>query len=128
MEEPWTSGLQAIVEEDQAFVVWWGTSIECTSAFTRLRREGILRDTDEDQARLLLECLATVWTEIQPTHEVREQTQTRATSCLDQELRQAADREGILSPVAERFWGWGLPEVNGFLPEMYALTTSNASV
>lgn len=131
LEEPWTSDLQAIAEEDQALVVWWGTPIECTSAFARLRREGVLRDTDEDQARFLLERLATVWTEIQPTHAVREQAKRalrlhplraadalqlaaalvwtqgqpsgHAFVCLDRRLRQAAHREGfLLLPVAER--------------------------
>lgn len=131
LEEPWTSDLQAIAEEDQALVVWWGTPIECTSAFARLRREGVLRDTDEDQAGFLLERLATVWTEIQPTHAVREQAKRalrlhplraadalqlaaalvwtqgqpsgHAFVCLDRRLRQAAHREGfLLLPVAER--------------------------
>lgn len=131
LEEPWTSDLQAIAEADQALVVWWGTPIECTSAFARLRRAGVLQDTDEDQARVLLERLATVWTEIQPTHEVREQakralrlhplraadalqlaaalvwTQGRPSGyvfvCLDRRLRQAAHREGfLLLPGAER--------------------------
>ena len=131
LEEPWTSDLRAIAAEDQALVVWWGTPIECTSAFARLRREGGLRDTDEDQAYLLLERLATVWTEIRPTHEVREQakralrlhplraadalqlaaalvwTQGQSSGhafvCLDRRLRQAARREGfLLSPVTER--------------------------
>ena len=40
---------------------------------SRLRRETTLSESEEEQARLVLRALQDVWTEVEPTHAVREQ-------------------------------------------------------
>ncbi|MEE8292728.1 MAG: type II toxin-antitoxin system VapC family toxin [Candidatus Tectomicrobia bacterium] len=131
LEEPRTPLLKKVSEEDEAIVVWWGTPVECYSAFARLRREGVLSADDEDQACYILGRLATAWTEVEPSQEVREQAQrvlrlhpVRAADalqlaaalvwvqgqpfgqhfvCLDRRLREAAQREGFLIfPASEQ--------------------------
>ncbi len=75
LKEPQTASLREILKKDQHIVVWWGTSIECYSALARLRRDGSLDDTSEEQARNILRLLANAWTEVEPTEQVRETTE-----------------------------------------------------
>ncbi|MBI2564277.1 MAG: type II toxin-antitoxin system VapC family toxin [candidate division NC10 bacterium] len=110
-------------EQDEAIVVWWTTPLECYSAFARRRRDEILTRAQEDQARQAVLRLAANWTEVQPSHQVREAAgralllhPLRAADalqlaaalvwaggrvthhefvCLDQRLREAAQREGF---------------------------------
>ncbi len=111
-------------------IVWWGSVVECWSAFARLRREGLFGTRDEEQARALLAHLTTAWTEVLPNQAVRDHTARtlqlhplRAADalqlavalvwvqgqpvgqpfvCLDHRLRAAAQREGfLLVPSAE---------------------------
>jgi len=123
LNEPRTALLRKATEEDPAIVAWWGTPVECCSAFARLRRDGILTRAGEDQARQVLARLAAAWTEIQPGRDVREGAaralllhplragdslqlaaallwaRGRGTPghfvCLDHRLRDAAHREGF---------------------------------
>jgi predicted nucleic acid-binding protein len=123
LEEPRTPVLRNIVEQDGAVAAWWATPIECFSAFARLRREGIMTRTGEDQARQVLMQLAAQWTEIQPSREIRDRAGrllllhplraadslqlaaalTWATDhateqhfvCLDERLGEAAQHEGF---------------------------------
>lgn len=71
VEQPDSRTVRALLEEDRAMAVWWGSPIECWSAFARLRREGLLRVDEEDSARSLLRTLQDAWTEILPGEEVR---------------------------------------------------------
>lgn len=124
LNEPRTARLRKVTEENPAIVAWWGTPVECYSAFARLRRDGILTRADEDQAGHVLTRLAAAWTEIQPGRDIREGAarvlllhplragdslqlaaallwaRGRGTPghfvCLDQRLRDAAQREGFL--------------------------------
>jgi len=112
-----------MVVEDVAIVVWWTTPVECCSAFARRRRDNILTRAQEDQARHTVLRLAAEWTEVQPSHQVREAAgrvlllhplraadalqlgaalvwaDGRGTGhdfvCLDPRLREAAQREGF---------------------------------
>lgn len=43
IEEPQTDIVRNIIRKDGAIVVWWGSLIECYSAFARLRRESYLK-------------------------------------------------------------------------------------
>ncbi len=123
LEEPKTSILRGLVENDAAIVAWWGSLLECFSAFARLRRDNILKPTDEDRLRKRLEMLSDVWTEIQPGKMVQEiaarlllshplsaadslqlaaailwaEKHPRGQSfvCLDNRLRMAARKEGF---------------------------------
>lgn len=123
LKEPLTPLMKKTSEEDESVVAWWGTPVECWSAFARLRREGILDAEAEEQARRLLSSLASVWTEIQAGSEIRSNAARvlllhplRAADslqlaaalswargrtagydfvCLDRRLREAARREGF---------------------------------
>jgi predicted nucleic acid-binding protein len=124
LQEPQTIVLKKLVEGDGAIAAWWATPIECYSALARLRREAILSSVEEDQARKLIGMLMIQWTEVTPSVVVREGA-TRALLlhplraadalqlaaaliwarrqpaghhfvCLDQRLREAAQREGFL--------------------------------
>ena len=124
LEEPWSTFLRQILAEDGLMIVWWGSVVECWSAFARLRREGLFNTSDEEQARAILARLATAWTGVLPSQAVREHTARtlhwhplRAADalqlaaalvwgqgqpsgqpfvCLDHRLRAAAQREGFL--------------------------------
>jgi predicted nucleic acid-binding protein len=123
LKEPLSSVMKKTAEEDEALVAWWGTPVECWSAFARWRRDGELEPDGEEQARRLLSLLAERWTEIQAGNEVRENAarvlllhplraadalqlsaalawaRGHATGhdfvCLDRRLRDAARREGF---------------------------------
>jgi len=124
LREPATPRLRRIAEDDGALVAWWGTPVECYSAFARLRRDGILSPSNEERARGVLSRLTEEWTEIEPSREVRESAgrvlllhplraadslqlaaallwaRSRAAGhdfvCLDERLREAASREGFV--------------------------------
>ncbi len=123
LEEPESSALRKIAQGDEAIVAWWGTPVECYSTFARLRREGILTSAAEDQARAVVPRIGAAWTEIQPSGAVRDgagralllhpvraadslqlaaalvwaagQPSGHSFVCLDQRLREAAQREGF---------------------------------
>ncbi len=61
-----------ILRADQSIVVWWGTILECVSAFARRRREGVLDAEGEASAQTVLAGLATSWTEVSPSSPVRD--------------------------------------------------------
>ncbi len=61
-----------LLKDDLDVVAWWGSTIECWSAFARLRREGFMGIDDEDAARSLLAALQQSWIEIVPSEEVRD--------------------------------------------------------
>lgn len=129
VQEPRTTQLRALAREDSSLVVWWGTLIECGSAFARQRRGGGLSANGEEQALRALEALALEWTEVVPSLELRDQAMRlvrihpvgagdalqlaaawiwadrnpRAHSLvsLDKRLREAARREGFTLVPAE---------------------------
>jgi predicted nucleic acid-binding protein len=73
VEDPSTPLIRKLAQEDGAIAAWWGTVVECHSAFSRLRRQGDLEASDVDRAGHLLDRLAEEWTEIVPGREVRDQ-------------------------------------------------------
>lgn len=123
VNEPLTLRVRALIDEDAALVAWWGTPIECCSAFARLRRGAVLTRNDEEQAKQVLLRLASDWTEVEPGNQVRDyairalllhplrapdslqlaaallwtrgQPQSHHFVCLDERLRDAAQREGF---------------------------------
>jgi len=121
--ESHTEDLTKLLRGDSMMAVWWGTPVECCSAFARLRREGILDGESEEVARQPLRMLEQSWTEIRPGKQVRDQA-IRSISvhdlkaadalqlaagiiwtgnsprgysyvCLDRSLRTAAQKEGF---------------------------------
>jgi uncharacterized protein len=67
------SGLvRPLLAEDPGIAAWWGTPLECGSAATRLRREGVLTPQEEAEVLSLLDRLRAGWLEILPSQEVRD--------------------------------------------------------
>ncbi len=71
LDQPASPQAKAFLQEDPAIVVWWGSTVECWSAFARLRRDRVITQDEEDLARTHLETLERSWVEIHPTGEVR---------------------------------------------------------
>ena len=122
-EEPTSPVLNELLTEDKDMAVWWGTWIECSVTASRLRREGFLDESGQEETRAVLDDLATNWLEVAPTNELRllamlvsknhplkaaDCLQLAASLrwcegntgdanfvCLDNRLRQAADDEGF---------------------------------
>ena len=57
---------------DPAMVAWWGTPVECCSALACLQREGHLDRQAVSRAVRFLDSLRAGWSEILPSHQVRE--------------------------------------------------------
>ena len=72
IDEPRTEIVREIVKKDASIVVWWGSVIECCSAFARLRRDGLLIDEEEEQVRDVIDALSAVWTEMEPAEDIRD--------------------------------------------------------
>lgn len=72
VDQPGTPSARELLEEDSGLVAWWGTPVECCSAFARLRREDLLTEAMEGSARELLHELTQAWTEVQPGRQLRE--------------------------------------------------------
>jgi predicted nucleic acid-binding protein len=109
--------------DDPMITVWWGTPVECCSAFARLRREGVFDVRAEQNARAPLRELMKVWAETRPSEDIREQAirlisvhplrsadslqlaaaimwagrnpKDHTFVCLDERLREAAHKEGF---------------------------------
>jgi predicted nucleic acid-binding protein len=66
-----TNELLASAARDPVMCVWWATEVECTSALSRLEREGAMTEGAIATAFERLDCLAESWNEVQPTAAVR---------------------------------------------------------
>ena len=73
VEQPATVDAQRHFREDPEMVVWWGTPIECASAFARQRREEEIRPEVERELVRRLEALRDGWFEVTPGDRVRDQ-------------------------------------------------------
>lgn len=116
--------LKRFIKADEDLVVWWATKIECLSALSRRRREGTLSAEAELKAKAILTALSTEWSEVQHSEPVRlraerllaihplrsadafqlaaaliwaqESPEGFEIVCLDQNLREAAHKEGFM--------------------------------
>ncbi len=70
--EPQSKTVENIAKEDNALVVWWGSTVECHSAFYRLQHNGVLRSEENEELGKILASLAGVWTEIEPCEDIRD--------------------------------------------------------
>jgi predicted nucleic acid-binding protein len=123
IDEPFTGTVRTIAEEDEGLVAWWGTPVECCSAFARYRRENKISVDEERVFRSLVNTLAESWIEISPSEEARslasrlllrhplraadslqlaaaviwadKQPEGFEFVCLDKRLREAAQAEGF---------------------------------
>jgi hypothetical protein len=71
LKERASEAVKGLMKDDEDFVVWWTTYIECLSALCRRQREGALTSGDAGKARAVLSALAAAWSEVQPTEMVR---------------------------------------------------------
>ena len=67
-----TRRLQTLAAEDTAMLVWWGSTVECTSALARLERDGALNVRAMALALERLRQLSAGWHEVDPSDEIRE--------------------------------------------------------
>lgn len=107
--------------DDSSIVVWWGTSIECVSALSRLEREAKVSSNEAEAVLQRLRALRVTWREVQPSasikaiaervlrlHPLRAQDAQQLAACimigsdqrvefitLDARLRTAALKEGL---------------------------------
>ena len=123
LKEKTSQAMKGLMKDDEDILVWWTTRIECLSALSRRQREGVLPSGDEAQARSVLSALAATWSEVQPTETVRLRAERLLSIhplrvadalqlasaliwaqetprgldfvCLDQNLREAALKEGF---------------------------------
>lgn len=132
ISEPFSETVRAIAQEDEGIVAWWGTPIECCSAFARYRRENNISMDEERAFRGLVNSLAESWNEIIPSEEARilasrlllkyplraadslqlaaaviwsgYQQENYEFVCLDKRLRDAAQAEGFkVLPAQKEF-------------------------
>ena len=89
-------------------VVWRGTLLECRSAFARLRREGHLSLSREDEVLDLLATLSSCWAEISPSEEIC----TIAGAFLRRHPLRAADS---LQLAAALIWADKVPRGHSFV-------------
>ena len=132
VEEQRSEIIKAITIDDGELAAWWGTAIECCSAFARIRRENIISLDDEQMLRSKLDILAGYWCEISPSEEVKilarrlllrhplsatDSLQLAAAIvwsgnrpegfefvCLDKRLREAAQVEGFIVLPSQRIF------------------------
>ena len=123
VKEQRSSEMEKLVRSDPSLIVWWGTTVECFSAFARLRRERVINTKQEQEIRGRLLSLRESWTEIQPSNDVRSLAQQlllvhslsaadclqlaaallwtdklpsgHSFACLDSKLAEAALKEGF---------------------------------
>lgn len=108
IEEPHSEIVRQLALDDGELAFWWGTPVECSSSFARLRREGIISGNDEQQVRHLVDQLAQSSTEVSPSEEVR----TTARRLLLRHPLRAAD---ALQLAAALVWAVHKPDDLGFV-------------
>jgi uncharacterized protein len=118
-----TSAFGSAAMRNRSITVWWGTSVEVTSAFARLLREGEIGSRSFRMAMARLAKLRGMWIEVQPAEPVRDlaealvqrhplraadamqlaaaliwskrQPRSRSFVCFDGRLAEAAVKEGF---------------------------------
>ena len=71
VDEQHSEIVKEIAKKDGELAAWWGTTIECSSAFARIRRENRISLDEEHLLRSKLDILAGYWGEISPSEEVK---------------------------------------------------------
>ncbi len=87
IEQPASSAARALARARPSVAYWWGSVVECWSAFARLRREGVITREVEARTRSRLQTFLAQGIEILPSEEVR----VRAGALLQRHDLWAAD-------------------------------------
>ncbi len=103
VEEPATEAMCALARSESDMIVWWGTPTECLSAIARRERDSTLSLAAADQARSLLNVLATHWSEVL----AGEQLRSRAAALLLRHPLRTADAFQLAAALT---WSRGHPE------------------
>jgi predicted nucleic acid-binding protein len=69
--QPASATIENALRDRSPVAIWWGSIVECWSAFARLRREGVIRPDEETQARERLEEFRRRSDEVAPSEEIR---------------------------------------------------------
>jgi predicted nucleic acid-binding protein len=123
LTESSSEDIKRVAKSDGDIVVWWATRVECLSALARRRREGTLSSDADIKSKAVLSVMAAEWSEVLPSERIRQRAERlllthplRAADafqlaaaliwaeeapqglevvCLDQNLREAALKEGF---------------------------------
>jgi predicted nucleic acid-binding protein len=123
LTESSSEDVKRVVRSDEDIIVWWATRVECLSALARRRREGTLSSDADIKSKAVLSAMAAEWSEVLPGERIRQRAERlllthplRAADafqlaaaliwaeeapqglevvCLDQNLREAALKEGF---------------------------------
>ena len=71
LEQEATANLRAIISQDDAMVIWWGSKVEAASGVARLVRAAELSEPSASTLLRQIEAFAAGAYEVQPTEEVR---------------------------------------------------------
>ncbi len=108
IQEPETTRVKRLAEDDPAIAVWWATRTECVSAIARLRRAATLDAPDEVRTKRLLLQLSASWTEIAPAQRLRD----RVERLLSVHAIRAADAFQLAAALV---WSRGRTTGRGFV-------------
>jgi predicted nucleic acid-binding protein len=72
LDEAYSARMIGLYRADPVVVTWWGSEIECASAFARLEREGALTPAVMSEALDRLKGLRGAWHEVQPSQLLRD--------------------------------------------------------
>src|SRR4030043_1988573 len=75
LKEQMSETVKRLIKADEDLVVWWATRVECLSALSRRRREGVLNTESEFKAKIILSTLSAEWSEVQPSELVRQRVE-----------------------------------------------------
>lgn len=107
VEEVHTTDAQRVLREDREMIVWWGSAVECSSALSRLEREGVLSGTRLQRSRDALRELRSRWSEVEPSDRLRE-------SAIRAVMRHPLRAADAFQLAAALEWVDGQPEGKGF--------------
>jgi uncharacterized protein len=108
IREQTSDRLKELFRRDPEVALWWGTPIECASAFARLQREGRLMRSGVRDALEALDELRALAFEIQPLTEVR----ARAIRLVSVHSLRAGDALQLAAALA---WCRERPQKVGFV-------------
>lgn len=72
VDEASSTRLTELYRADPAVITWWGSEIECVSAFARLEREDAMSGVMVSAAIDRLKALKSAWHEVQPSQALRD--------------------------------------------------------
>ena len=108
LAQPESNRARRLLRAAPRLVVWWGTLVEATSSFERVRREGTAPSAECDRALARLAALSQGWIEVQPLDAVR----STARDLLSRYALRAADALQLAAALA---WTRGRPRNRTFV-------------